>query len=90
MTEYTAHQLQYFGRYVAYRLNGTSPSLQTINSLYNDWLLEKPNEVNDKPLTVEQQLELDLKIHGNAYYQMVGGKKVRIDPTTIVHTIPYP
>lgn len=39
-------------------------------------------------LTVEQELEMDQKLFGEAYYQIVDGVKERIDPETLVKLTP--
>ena len=40
--------------------------------------------------TVEQQLEEDRAIYGNAFYTIENGVKVRIDPTTVKIYLPAP
>lgn len=46
-------------------------------------LLEKINALSDRPLTVDDRIELDRLIYGIAYYRTVNGVKERLDPLTV-------
>lgn len=83
MTTYTPDQLCYFARYVLEKESNEAISLQSLMSYLNDWKQNKPNEAKAEPLTVDQQLEKDLALFGNAYYSIDNGIKTRIDPLTL-------
>lgn len=85
MKSYNVDQLCYFARYVVGKRFSDCPiSLQTLLSYYNDWIKSNPSESCDRELNVDEQLDMDFKICGQAYYTIENGKKKRIDPLQLI------
>lgn len=46
-------------------------------------LMEKVEALSDRPLTVDERLEMDRLLFGIAFYRTVNGVKERLDPLTV-------
>jgi hypothetical protein len=54
--------------------------------LRTEWtasFLAKVDALKERPLTVDERLELDQLLYGTAYYRTIEGVKERIDPMTL-------
>lgn len=87
MKLYTPQQLCYFARYILETHASATISLQSLSSGLVDWKKARPNEEQDNPMTVDQQLQQDLALTGNAYYTTENGVKKKNRPSDTKHHV---